>query len=102
MIRVTVWNEFIQDGAWQQKDVIRHYPQGIHKYLESVLNDEFDVKTVTQFDKDGNLKITEISLVHIPEQVEPNMMKLKELRIEKGATQRDVADFVCCTPLTYQ
>lgn len=30
-------------------------------------------------DKDGNLKITEISLVHIPEQVEPNMMKLKEL-----------------------
>lgn len=28
-------------------------------------------------------------------------MKLKELRIEKGSTQRDVADFVCCTPLTY-
>ena len=55
MIRVTIWNEFIQDGAWQQENVLRYYPQGIHKYLESVLKDEFDVKTVTEFDKEGNL-----------------------------------------------
>ena len=30
MIKVTIWNEFIQDGAWQQENVLRYYPQGIH------------------------------------------------------------------------
>lgn len=55
MIKVTVWHEFIQDGAWAQENVLKHYPQGIHKYLESFLKDEFSVTTVTQFDKEGNL-----------------------------------------------
>ena len=28
-------------------------------------------------------------------------MRLKELRVEKGATQKEVADFICCSPLVY-
>ena len=28
-------------------------------------------------------------------------MRLKELRAEKGATQREVAEFICCSPLVY-
>jgi transcriptional regulator with XRE-family HTH domain len=28
-------------------------------------------------------------------------MKLKELRIEKGTTQKEVAEFICCSPLVY-
>ena len=28
-------------------------------------------------------------------------MKLKELRAEKGATQKEVANFICCSPLVY-
>ena len=55
MIKVTIWHEFIQDGAWKQENVLEHYPNGIHKYLESFLKDEFEVKTVTQFDENGEL-----------------------------------------------
>jgi len=29
------------------------------------------------------------------------MMRLKELRTEKGATQKEVAEFICCSPLVY-
>ena len=29
------------------------------------------------------------------------MMRLKELRAEKGATQKEVADFICCSSLVY-
>lgn len=28
-------------------------------------------------------------------------MRLKELRAEKGATQKEVAEFICCSPLVY-
>ena len=28
-------------------------------------------------------------------------MRLKELRTEKGATQKEVAEFICCSPLVY-
>ena len=28
-------------------------------------------------------------------------MRLKELRAEKGATQKEVADFICCSSLVY-
>ena len=28
-------------------------------------------------------------------------MRLKELRAEKGATQKEVADCICCSPLVY-
>ena len=28
-------------------------------------------------------------------------MRLKELRVEKGATQKEVAEFICCSPLVY-
>lgn len=28
-------------------------------------------------------------------------MRLKELRTEKGATQKEVADFICCSPMVY-
>lgn len=28
-------------------------------------------------------------------------MRLKELREEKGATQKEVADFICCSSLVY-
>ena len=28
-------------------------------------------------------------------------MRLKELRTEKGATQKEVADFIGCSPLVY-
>lgn len=28
-------------------------------------------------------------------------MRLKELRAEKGATQKAVADFICCSPPVY-
>lgn len=29
------------------------------------------------------------------------MMRLKELRVEKGATQKDITEFICCSPLVY-
>ena len=29
------------------------------------------------------------------------MMRLKELRLEKGATQKEVADFIGCSSLVY-
>ena len=29
------------------------------------------------------------------------MMRLKELRAEKGATQKEVAEVICCSPLVY-
>ena len=28
-------------------------------------------------------------------------MRLKELRAEKGATQKEVAEVICCSPLVY-
>ena len=28
-------------------------------------------------------------------------MRLKELRLEKGATQKEVAEFICCSSLVY-
>lgn len=28
-------------------------------------------------------------------------MRLKELRTEKGATQKEVAEVICCSPLVY-
>ena len=28
-------------------------------------------------------------------------MRLKELRAEKGATQKDITEFICCSPLVY-
>ena len=28
-------------------------------------------------------------------------MRLKELRAEKGATQKKVAEFICCSPVVY-
>ena len=28
-------------------------------------------------------------------------MRLKELRLEKGATQKEVAEFICCPSLVY-
>ena len=28
-------------------------------------------------------------------------MRLKELRVEKGATQKEVAEVICCSPLVY-
>ena len=28
-------------------------------------------------------------------------MRLKELRAEKGTTQKEVAEFICCSPLVY-
>ena len=28
-------------------------------------------------------------------------MRLKELRAERGATQKEVAEFICCSPLVY-
>ena len=28
-------------------------------------------------------------------------MRLKELRTEKVATQKEVADYICCSPLVY-
>ena len=28
-------------------------------------------------------------------------MRLKELRTEKGATQKDVSEFICCSTLVY-
>ena len=28
-------------------------------------------------------------------------MRLKELRTERGATQKEVAEFICCSPLVY-
>lgn len=53
MIKVTVWHEFCQENLWKQENILQHYPEGIHKYLESFLKDEFEVKTVTQFNENG-------------------------------------------------
>ena len=55
MIRVTVWNEFCHEAVWKEEAVLQCYPDGIHKYLESFLKDEFEVKTVTLYDENGNL-----------------------------------------------
>lgn len=55
MIRVTVWNENFHEVIRKQEDVLAVYPQGIHGYLASILQDEFSVKTVTLCDQDGNL-----------------------------------------------
>ncbi len=53
MIQVTVWHEFCQENLWKQEAVLAHYPEGIHKYLKDFLKEEFAVKTVTQFDTNG-------------------------------------------------
>lgn len=45
MIRVTIWNEYIQEKQWD--DVRRIYPEGIHKCLESFLKIEKDITVQT-------------------------------------------------------
>jgi len=55
MIKVTVWNENCHETVWKQPEVLRHYPEGIHNYIASFLKDEFEVKTASLYDQDGNL-----------------------------------------------
>ena len=55
MIKVTVWHEFFQENVWKQESILEHYPDGMHKYIESFLKDDYDVKTVTQYNTDGEL-----------------------------------------------
>lgn len=56
MIKVTVWNENAQEGLWKNEDVLKVYPNGIHEYLASFLKDDFDVKTTSLYNNDGELQ----------------------------------------------
>ena len=55
MIRVTIWNENYHEAVKKIPDVLAHYPNGIHGYLASVLQEEFTVKTVTLFNENGEM-----------------------------------------------
>lgn len=55
MIKVTIWHEFFQENVWKQETILEHYPDGIHKYIEGFLKDDYDVKTITQYNTDGEL-----------------------------------------------
>lgn len=46
MIKVLVWNEYYHEK--EEPEIAKIYPDGIHGYLKSVLEDEFEVKTVIQ------------------------------------------------------
>ena len=55
MIRVTVWNEFYHEGIGQKPGALQCYPEGIHKYLEGFLQEEFQVRTATLYNADGHV-----------------------------------------------
>ena len=44
-IRVTVWNEFRHEKADEKVRAV--YPDGIHRYLASFLEEDFQVRTAT-------------------------------------------------------
>ena len=55
MIRVTIWNENYHEAVKKMPQVLAHYPQGIHSYLASVLQEEFTVKTVAFYNGNGEM-----------------------------------------------
>ena len=56
MIRVTIWNEYFHEAVIKMENVLANYPKGIHSCLASFLKDEFEVRTVTQYNEDGTMK----------------------------------------------
>ena len=55
MIKVTIWNEFVEERIYEE--VKRVYPDGIHKCLEEFLskNEDMQVRCVTLSSKDQGL-----------------------------------------------
>jgi len=55
MIKVTVWNENFHEAVRKQANVLPHYPNGIHEAIAGFLREEYEVKTVTLYNAEGEL-----------------------------------------------